>query len=61
LFRVLIIGEGTGQVIDLSTGLIQQGLTCSISTIEEDAVEQVIEQAPDLVLLDMTGPSSSLI
>ena len=56
LFRVFIIGDATEQIRSLSSGLIQQGFTCSVianHNNDEDAIEQVTEQAPELVTVDM--------
>ena len=45
------MGDATEQIRGLSSGLIQQGFTCSITANNEDAIDQVTEQAPDLVLI----------
>ncbi|MFC2009485.1 winged helix-turn-helix domain-containing protein [Chloroflexota bacterium] len=51
MFRVSIVGDATEQIRGLSSGLIQQGFACSITANDEDAIKQIIGQAPDLVLV----------
>ena len=51
MFRVLIIGNATERIRDLSSGLITQGFACSITANDEDVINQVLEQNPDLVLM----------
>jgi len=60
LFRVLIIGNGVEQIRDLSSGLIKQGFACSITANNEDAIKQVLEQTPDLVLIAGSSPPDDL-
>jgi len=55
LFRVLIIGDATDRIRDLSSGLITQGFACSITANNEDVINQVLEQNPDLVLMVDNG------
>jgi DNA-binding response OmpR family regulator len=60
LFRVLIIGDATERIRDLSSGLITQGFACSITANNEDAIRQVLEQTPDLVLIAESSPPDAL-
>ena len=55
MFKVFIIGDATEGIKGLSSGLIQQGFMCSITPNNEDTVEQIMEQTPDLVLISMDG------
>jgi len=57
---VLIIGNGVEQIRDLSSGLIKQGFACSITANNEDAIKQVLEQTPDLVLIAGSSPPDDL-
>jgi DNA-binding response OmpR family regulator len=59
LFRVFIIANESEQVRGLSSGLAQRGFICSTASHDEKAVEKVTEQAPDLVLVNIDGLSTS--
>jgi DNA-binding response OmpR family regulator len=59
LFKVLIAAHQTEQVRQLSSGLAHKGFSCSIIPDGENAIEQVIEQGPDLVLIAMDGSLAS--
>ena len=60
MFSVLLIAKVNEQIKELGSGLARRGFTCSIASDGEKAVEKVIEQAPDLVLVDIDGsPASS--
>jgi DNA-binding response OmpR family regulator len=54
------MGNATEQIRDLRSGLIQQGFTCSITANNEDAIDQVTEQAPDLVLIAVDSSPATL-
>jgi len=60
LFKVFIIGEATEQIKSLSSGLIQQGFLCSISANNEDTIEQIMEQNPDLIIIAMDSSPVAL-
>jgi DNA-binding response OmpR family regulator len=60
LLRVLIIADATEQTRGLGSGLVQNGFACSIASSGEMAVEQVTEQAPDLVLIAMDSSPATL-
>ena len=58
MFKVSIIGENE-QIRKLGAELAEMGFTCSIVPSSEKTVEQVTEQATDLVLIAMLGPSAT--
>lgn len=60
MFKVFIIADATDQIRELGSGLSHNGFTCSITPDGENAIEQLIEQAPDWVLIAMDGSSASL-
>lgn len=51
MFRVFIIGNETTQLKTLSSGLTQHGFNCSIISYDDDAVDQVVKQNPNLILI----------
>lgn len=53
MLKLLIIADETEQIKELRSGLIDSGFICSIVPSDESAVEQVAEQAPDLVFIAM--------
>lgn len=55
MFKVFIIADHTEQMRGLSSSLSHKGFTCSITPDGESAIEEVIEQGPDLVLIAMDG------
>ena len=57
---MLIIADETEQIRELTSGLAQSGVDCSITPCSEDSVEQVMEQEPSLVFIDLTSPSANL-
>ena len=58
MFSVFIIAKRNKQMRELAAELIQSGFSCSIAFSPEEAVDQLAEQAPDLVIVDMNGSSS---
>ena len=60
MFRVFIIGDATEQIRELSLELVQKGFACSITPNDENAIEQVTEQAPDLMLIAVDGSPATL-
>ena len=59
MFRALIVAEETERIRELSSGLAQKGFACSVATGGEDALEQVREQPPDLLLIAVDGSHDS--
>jgi len=57
---VFIIGDATEQIKDLNSGLVQQGFMCSIKSNDEEAIEQIMEQSPDLVLIAIDGSPDAI-
>ncbi len=55
MLKLLIIAEETEQIRELSSGFVESGFICSIIPGDENAVDQVTEHAPDLVLIAMEG------
>ncbi len=55
MLKLLIIADETEQIRELRSGLIDSGFICSIIPSDENAVEQVTEQAPDLVIIAVEG------
>ena len=55
--NLLIIAQESKELTRLHSGLAQSGFACSVTPNGDDVVEQLIEQAPDLVLVEMNGPS----
>lgn len=57
--RILIIA-GEGQSLNgIHSGLAQRGFICSVASTHKDIVEQVGEQAPDLIVLEIKGKGGS--
>jgi len=57
--RLLIItetGEGTS---DLPSELARKGFACAVTPARNGVIEQVLEQEPDLVMLEMNGRATS--
>jgi len=59
MFKVFIIADHTEQMRGLSSSLSHKGFTCSITPDGENAIDEVIEQGPDLVLIAMDGSLAS--
>ena len=57
MLKLLIIAYETEQIREMISGLVESGFICSVVPSDENAVEQVTEQAPDLVLIAMEGLS----
>ena len=53
MFSVFLIAEENKRTQGLHSGLAQRGLVCSIVSDRDEAIKQVTEQAPDLVLVEM--------
>jgi DNA-binding response OmpR family regulator len=57
--RILIIA-GEGQSLNgIHSGLVQRGFTCSVASTHKDIMEQVGEQVPDLIILEIKGKGGS--
>jgi len=62
LLKIFIVAYGKEQVRRLSSELAGKGLVCAIDSQAEKTIENVSEQAPDLVLVAIDGkPNSSEI
>ena len=61
MFKLFIIANHSEQARKLSSGLVQSNFTCSVASDGEKLVEQVTEQAPDLVLIAVDGSPASRI
>jgi len=62
LFSIFIIAEKSERIKGLHSGLAQRDFACSIASDRDEAIKQVAEQAPDLVLVEMDGhPANSRI
>ena len=59
MFKTFIIADATEQIRELGSELVQKGFGYSIASKGKEAIEQVIEQAPDLVFIVMNGSSAS--
>ena len=57
MFSLFIIAEESEAVAELRSGLTQSGFACSVTPDGDDVIEQLAEQAPDLVLVEMNGLS----
>jgi len=55
--EVAIITNEIERILDLAAGLNERGFSCLIIADGDDVIEQIIEQSPKLVLLDMSSPS----
>jgi len=51
LFNLLIVTEQDKSAVELSSGLAEHGFICAVITGGDAVIEQVSEQAPDLVLV----------
>jgi len=62
LFNLLVIANETGQVRNLSSEITHKGYACSVTRNDENTLERVVRQAPNLVLIDMDSmPVSSKV
>ncbi len=59
MFSVFIIADESEMIKELQSGLASRGFVCSVASDREKAIEQVIEQAPDLILVEMDGRSTT--
>lgn len=59
MFSVFIIADESEMIKELQSGLASGGFACSFTSDREKAIEQVVEQAPDLVLVEMDGRSTT--
>lgn len=53
MFSILIIGQTSKAIAELHSGLAQNDFTCSVVSYEDDLVKRLVEQPPDLVLVEM--------
>ncbi len=59
MFSVFIIADESEMIKELQSGLASGGFACSFASDREKAIEQVVEQAPDLILVEMDGRSTT--
>ncbi len=59
MFSVFIIADESEMIKELQSGLASGGFVCSFTSDREKAIEQVVEQAPDLILVEMDGRSTT--
>ena len=57
--RLLIIAQESEALAGLSSGLIQNGFACSIAPDRNEVIQQVAEQSPDLVLVEVDTHSAN--
>ncbi len=57
MFSVCIITDDSGKIEALFKGLIQRGYACAITSDGDEAISQVVEKSPDLVLLESNSYS----
>jgi len=57
LISLLIIANETDQARNLSSEITRRGYTCSVTLKDENTLERVMKQAPNLVLIDVDGLS----
>lgn len=55
MFRAFIIADGADRVRKLGSGLDRSGFDCCIACNGEKVVAEVVERAPDLVLITVDG------
>jgi len=55
LISLLIIANETDQARNLSSEITRRGYTCSVVLKDENTLERVMKQAPNLVLIDVDG------
>jgi DNA-binding response OmpR family regulator len=60
VFSILLIAKESEAATELHSRLTENGIVCSLSCDKDKAVEQVTEQAPDLVLLEVNSRSGVL-
>jgi len=57
LISLLIIANETDQARNLSSEITRRGYACSVTLKDENTLERVMKQAPNLVLMDVDGLS----
>jgi len=57
--RLLIITEAGEGTSDLPSELARKGFACAVTPARNGVIEQVLEQEPDLVMLEMNGRATS--
>jgi two-component system alkaline phosphatase synthesis response regulator PhoP len=53
--KLLIITEGSQGINGLQSALVQRGFACALASAKDKVIQQIAEQAPDLVLMTMNG------
>ena len=59
MFSIFVIAEESKTITGLCLELIQNGFACSIAPNRNEAVQQVAEQSPDLVLVEVDTHSAN--
>ncbi len=59
MYRILLIAFASTETTRLRAALTQQGFACLLATEEGEVTEQVAEQSPDLVLLEVQHPGEA--
>ena len=57
MFSILVIAEENEAAVELRSRLAESGFACYLTCDGEEAVEQIAEQAPDLVLVEVASHS----
>jgi len=57
MFKLFIIANESERVRKLSSELAQRGFSCSVAPYSENTIEQIVEQPPSAVLVDIAGSS----
>jgi DNA-binding response OmpR family regulator len=55
MLRLLIIARESEILTELKEGLVQNGFACSVTSSDNEIMEQVSRQSPDLVLVEING------
>ena len=58
MFNIFIIADENEKIKELQSGLAAKGFTCSMSSDGEKAIEQAVDQSPDLILVEINGRST---
>ncbi|MBI3040557.1 MAG: response regulator transcription factor [Chloroflexi bacterium] len=59
MFNIFVIAKEDKTITELRSELIQNGFACSIVSDENEAIEEIAEHSPDLVLVAMDGYSTN--
>lgn len=59
MFRVLIVAQESDRIAELASGFSRNGFTCSVMADGEKALGWLVDESPDLVLMDMNNSSAA--